>query len=106
MGTSNNLRSFVDKSKKSMGEHGTKRENPRWPSQCVRQFGPIMGEEVLLSPCRIYGIVGELPVDFRWSVKISLRRGVPKEQDVAVLDVLWPLPSSLASGPRGVHFQP
>ena len=65
-----------------------------------------MGEEVLSSPCCICGIVGEFLVDFRWSVKISLRRGVPKEQDVAVLGVPWPLPSGLASGPWGVHFQP
>ena len=63
---------------------------------------------VLWSPCCICGIVCALLVDFRWSVKISLRRGVPEEQDVAVVGVPWPLPFSQASGPLGVliaHFQ-
>ena len=62
--------------------------------------------------CRVHavicGIVCELPVDLQWSVKISLRRGVPEEQDVAVVVVPWPLPSGLASGPWGVliaHFR-
>ena len=63
---------------------------------------------VLWSPCCICGIVCALPVDFRWSVKASLRRGVPEEQDVALVGVPWPLPSGLASGPWGVliaHFR-
>ena len=67
-----------------------------------------MGEEVLSSPCCICGIVGEsfwLTSDGQLA-KISLRRGISKEQDVAVLGVPWPLPSGLASGPWGVHFQP
>ena len=63
---------------------------------------------VLWSPCCISGIVCALLVDFRWSVKTSLRRGVPEEQDVALVGVPWPLPSGLASGPWGVliaHFR-
>ena len=46
-------------------------------------------------------------VDFRWSVKISLRMGDPEEQDGAVVGVSSPLPSGLASSPLGIlnaHF--
>ena len=46
-----------------------------------------------------FGVHVALFVHFRWSVNISLRRGVPEEQDVAVVGVPWPLPSGLASGP-------
>ena len=53
----------------------------------------------LWSPCCICGIVCALPVDFRRSVKISVKRGVPKKQDAALVGVPWPLPSGLASGP-------
>ena len=56
---------------------------------------------VLSELCCTSGIVCGLPVGFRWSVKISLRMGIPEEQDGAVVGVFWPLPSGLASGPLG-----
>ena len=87
---------------------------PRQEVSCVIVLGAwrnfpddLVSVLVLSSPCCTCGIVCELPVDFRWSDKISLRRGVPEEEDVAVVVVSWPLPSGLASGPWGVliaHF--
>ena len=45
----------------------------------------------------VSGNVCGLPVGFQWSVKFSLRVGIPEEQDGTVVDVSWPLPSGLAS---------
>ena len=57
---------------------------------------------VLSRLCCTIGIVCGLPVGFRWSVEISFRTGLLKEQDGAVVGVFWPLSSVPASGPLSV----
>ena len=49
-----------------------------------------------------------LPVDFQWPVDILLEMGVLEAQEGAVMGVVIPLPSGLASGPLGIlneHFR-
>ena len=49
--------------------------------------------------CCISGIVCGIPMGFWWTVKILLRIDIPEEVDGTVVDVSWPLSSSLASSP-------
>ena len=42
---------------------------------------------VLSRLCCFIGVVGGLPVCFRWPVTNSLRMGVPEEQDGAIVDM-------------------
>ena len=47
-------------------------------------------------------------MDFRWPANTLLRMGILEAQDVVVVGVVWPLPSSLASGSLTIlneHFQ-
>ena len=49
-----------------------------------------------------------LLVGFRWPANTLLRIGVLGAQDRVIVGVVWPLPSSLASGPLTIlkeHFR-
>ena len=63
----------------------------------------------LCESCGFCGIACGLPVHFRWPANTWLRKGVLEAQDGVAVSVVWPLPSSLASGPWRIlneHIRP
>ena len=57
--------------------------------------------------CGFCGNACGLPMDFQWPAN-TLRMMVLEAQDGVVMGVVWPLPSSLASGPLRIlneHFR-